>query len=1586
MASFGWIAGTHYCPHLSDATTASFACILGMPWASTTPQWDPANVPRLSQETCERDLQDWLSPWAAGKLTWQLLVGDGAAWTLMGVARQMTHAVDAKFEATLRAQCQARLRAYVAGHADAMGFQTAGSNSEVLTYPIASPGIALLPVHFSDAILGTSAVISVDRALIPANAKILAVPTFHFTEGSVGPGNAVRVIDPETAEVAYDGPGRTVDGQAMKFSGCVVNAIAKDACSDFEVVSPTPIVIRSRTPDRQVYATLSRKFSPLGMWLKALSQPPADPVDAQELCKMIVRLLGGGEDELRNGAVVGSIFEMTLAPAIYADIFGEGTHKDREIKAAEMLARLNTDVSAGAANVAALLGKFSSHLSQVGMATEAGLADKLAVLATAPGKASREDIELAQELYAAMEVQQLSARLIWACWLATVLPVVAPATTKAAALAAAGALISEVKAIFADTKDQSGPVLEDDVLRLLNGQIDYADTYWEVVHKDDDLRQGLAAGKAIFTPAIISRVNASASVAQILALEYDRALDLVVQAARESEPEADDPPLQLRYRAALNSPDESIRGCILALRLGIPRAGLTEWKQGHWITDFHAEAGSANGFGPVITSSGVPAVFCDTQGSTLSDGLEEQVTVYSGAPLFAAEPVDSGEASRVMPELFRGKATGSALPQLAFGACYEGLSGTIDNAGGIFEEVLREPGLPGNPVQVLAPALFKSPGAPGASPFRYLSRQAPDAPVFSGGTDFGIAADTMSAQLAGIGNEAHRAVVLYSGAGFDGSCTSQQLRILAPSVGPTFMTRWLNSDALVDLADVFRWPPLLGKTIAQVETLRKAAAAEAAPRTTAKRTQLGLTNPAVGSIEVGITWFFGDGKTDLPPPLRIDLKHLNGAGWLRDESFSLAVEQASTADPAARKFALAGGGIRIVIPRGMQAKVEARSIIAQTLVEGENARLSREALVNDRDPASRPYEFRAAHAEYVTREPAHVWIESLPEVPADVDLFNFDPDNLALVTPQSLSDPAQLQLAYVGSTPRRADWILAVKMEAKRWQWSGYPVQFPRDGTLASWLPLYAGTTDTMPTLPDARFATVMQGGEWLLKGLVMKPVALAERRPASHMGMVIKAIPRFAKLLSEATKERIGTTYVYSHVLGVPRPQGKRLAPPVWDEAIPLPQTMLADSNGKLSQAARANLLVLKNPLYDTADTAEFGGIAERLELDVVGTWHTPIGEPPIDESGPNPIFHKAPQNSEPAAHFELDAAFGLGYDRVVGGRPAQTGVLVRPSLTQGRWTLAKCRLRRMVLPELVLDSVLSTMQLAVLSLRQVDDGWIPEDVALLSNTAIPQVSMGSVAIQMPVSAEVFERAYVITWHKDRWAAATPTWRPLVHLYARSATVHEWKLKARLTPYQSADFNPLGSGNGAIQLQVPPSTTTCRLDVSDFTESRWLTFIGGFGQTVPPARDDLRVERASGDSYRVSMKAPGAVLPQLGAADALSSTLLLLFAPQADVMRGRVETEGGELVGVYVASNLTAGEREAKFDIAILPCKRKPDECKALVIQMQRHNVQSTDGYSIKANGWDDLVAGLFPKEEDNKEASLRLLPEYIGPMPVEP
>lgn len=1601
MRSFGWIAGIHYCPHLSDAATASFACVLGMPWASTTNQWDPANVPRLSQHTCETELADWLAPWRAGKVTWQLFAKDGANWTPVGQPRAITQVLDAATDALLRDRCEERLHAYVKGHADAMGFQPEGANSEVLSYPIVSPGIAHLPVHLSDALLGTSAVLEVDRTKIPANAVIIAVPAFHLAAGDVGPTSTVRDIDGASFEVSYNGPVRSVAGEATKFSGCVVNWLnAGDYLGGGEVFHSF-LSIRSRTPDRQVYAALSRKFSPLRVWLAALAKAPPDTMDVKDFCATVVRLLGCGEDELVGALAVSSIYELVLQPENYLALFQVGTHSDRAKRANEILGRFDAELAGGSAKVAALLTAFSTHLKTVGMTDVAKRAADLAVRAIAGDKAGAGDIGMAKVLYEGVEAQTRTGRAMWAAWLAAVLPIVAPAATAGTVPAIVQALLEQVNAAAKDTTGPSAPVLEDDVLRILNGQIDYASGFWEKVHADEDLRNGLATSKALFTAAIGARVGGIAALAPLLGLEYDRALELVVQAARTSEPEADDPPLQLRYHPAPSSVEESTRGCILALRVGIPRVGNTvEWKKQSWITNFHAKPSLGNGsFGPVLTSGGKPAVFCDTQGSTRSDGLEEQVSVYSGSPLFAAEEVASEDESRSLPEVFRGKATGDSLPQLAFGACYGGISGTIDNSGVIIEESLREPGSPGNPVEALAPPLFETAGGTDApAPFRYVSRQPPGAPVFSGGTDFGVGADTLSFHMARDAAYEHRSVVLFSGAGFEDQCIDQQVKVLAPSVGPTFMTRWLNADELVGKDDTFRWAPLKTRTVDEIKALREAASANSAPKvvprglgastqsassTEKERTQLGVSHPAVSHIELRVTWFSGNDVGIPDKAIKLVLRHIDGAGWRRDESFPMQIRQAQTTDSTKKKFVAAGDGVEIVVPRGMQARVEARAIIPKDLVEGDNARLSKDALANSAQPETRPYEWVAAQQEFVTRNPVVLWIESLPEVPADADLFDFAPAELKLVTPKTLSNPAEMRLAHVRQSPRSADWIVGVEMEAKRWQWSGYPVVFPIDGTLAHWLPLYAGTTDTMPTLPAARFSTELAGGQWVLKGIVMKPVALAAKRPASHMGMVVKAVPRFAKLLSVATKVRATAAYVYSHVLGVPRSDGKRLPPPVWNEAIPLPQTMVANGN-QLAQSSRSNLLVLKDPLYNTADTAQFGGIAERLELDVVGTWHKPTNQPSIDESGPNPIFHKAPAALEPAAEFELDAPFGLGYDRVVGGRPAQTGALVRPSKTQGRWTLAKCRLRRMVLPELVLDTVITTEQLAILDLRQVDDGWIPEDFALLSSTAITEVKLGGSAIKMPVKTGSFHRAYLVTWHRDRWAASTPTWRPLVNLYARDQVAHEWKLKARLTPYQHADFATQGQGNGAIQLEVPPGTTTCRMDVSDFTESRWLTFIGGFGQEVPPSRDEMEVTRGPGDSYLLKMKALGAALPRLGASNALSSSLLLLFAPQLDVMRGRIESEGGELVGVYAASNIAEASHEAAFDLAILPCIRDPGDCRALVIQMQRHNVQSTAGYSIEANGWEKLVTGLFPMEEDDVEASLRLLPEYIGPMQV--
>ena len=122
--------------------------------------------------------------------------------------------------------------------------------------------------------------------------------------------------------------------------------------------------------------------------------------------------------------------------------------------------------------------------------------------------------------------------------------------------------------------------------------------------------------------------------------------------------------------------------------------------------------------------------------------------------------------------------------------------------------------------------------------------------------------------------------------------------------------------------------------------------------------------------------------------------------------------------------------------------------------------------------------------------------------------------------------------------------------------------------------------------------------------------------------------------------------------------------------------------------------------------------------------------------------------------------------------------------------------------------------------------------------------------------------------------------------------------------------------------------------------------------------------------------------MPRLGSKDDLRPSLLLVFAPQLDLMRGRIESEGGELVGVYAAKLVVPGS-SVHFDEAILPCDRAPGECQALLIQVQRHNVESPE-HVIAAGQWMDMVECLFPQESRNKEASLRFLPEYIGPLRI--
>ena len=697
MRTFGWKAGVDYCPHLSDATTAWFAGVLGMPWMDD----GTGGVPRLAQALCQQGFSDWLAPWHKAPVEWVLLARDSsdaaAKWAPVGSAAYATQglALNAAERANLVDQCVARLHAYVRGHMDAMGEEPMGDESPIFTYPIVSPGIAHLPAYLSDSAFGTSALLKVDRAALPPNAEVVAVPKFTLSDGAanplmdVHPGNLIR----------YQGPLRTVDNQVYSFHGVMVRALGADEVKHDSARAEAThrfLSVRSRTPDRQLYATLSRQFSPLRMWLWSVNEVAAAAVtgySGKEFCSLLVRLLGAGEDELVGADSVSSIYEMVLPREAYQVLFGVA-HADRPDGAKRMLDAFEAWMAndTGGQRAKDLLEQFAVNLGMVGLeANRKCIAEKILAAATDALPVDADVISSARELYSSLEQQHAAARAGWAAWLATVLPLVIPASGAGHIASAVELILEGAKTGIRDSTGQAGSVLDDDVLRLLNGQIDHSPDFWTEVHdKADDIAAALTAARVSYLGPIVQRVAAGQPlVAAKLGEAYDRASKAVTLAAHEADPQADDPPLQLGFRPAGGTTEEAVRGCLLALRIGVPRGAGTDWKDRGWITSAWAQPSLGAGmYGTeMMAADGRKAVFCDTQGSTQSDGLDEQVAVYGGVPLLAAAEEDSPNPS--MPELFRSVPTDQPVPALAYGARFGGFSVTVDNAGNIIESALR---------------------------------------------------------------------------------------------------------------------------------------------------------------------------------------------------------------------------------------------------------------------------------------------------------------------------------------------------------------------------------------------------------------------------------------------------------------------------------------------------------------------------------------------------------------------------------------------------------------------------------------------------------------------------------------------------------------------------------------------------------------------------------------------------------------------------------------------------------------------------------------------------------------------------------
>lgn len=1590
MASFGWVAGVHYSPHISDKDLAAFSCLLGMPWVSSTDHYDPSAVPEIPQQDCASGFGEWLTPWVKVKVEWQLMAPDNAGnWTTVGTPRDIVPTLDASKTERLRVRARERLDRHVLGHGNAMGFVEGGPSGKSYTYPIMSPGLSQLPAPLSDSLLGTTSVQQAKRGDIVGR-LVAAVPVFHVDGRTVAPtGRAVRLPGPAGSppqfEFAYDGPVKTVQGVDYKFSACVVESVPSDEHEvEFPPVSPAPVLVRSRVPDRQLYAEVSRRFWPMRLWLDATGVGDGQ-VDG--FCKTFVRLLGCGEDELVQKVAVGSVYEFILDPASYSSLFPARKQQDRADNANKILRAFEGKL-AQPDFPQVVLSAFAQHLRDLDLTGEKEAATTLAARSTAADSPiSQADLMAARRLVDDMGRPGRSAHPIWAAWLAAVLPHVALGGNPAEVVQA---LVRSAKTAMARQDSITDPVLDDDVLRAMNGQIDYCDTFWAALHSEEDVAAELDLQQAAFLADLRPRM---ANKAQInLDPHYEAGRAAIAKLLESNMPLAEDPPLQLRYAPPQANSEQAIRGCILALRAGVRGAdGTVSWKPGEWITTFNAKPAIDGGFGaPMVDVDAGMSLFLDTQGATRSDGLVEQVSSYAGAPLFAAPPAPPRDNEEGLPEMFERVPTARDVPPLAYSAHYQAVRGTLDNAGVILEPKLwrQQPEggnvLPGLPCDAgdIADAHW------GVDDFQYLSRQPPGLPTFGPSEDHGVAQDTLSFRTHDGDNSDFRVAVLYGGAGYVNSRLEQQVRLYAPTASPGFVHRWLSADLLVPKEH--RWPAVATLTIDQLKKLRQSGSAFVESNAGMNA----IPHPGVVAVELRVRWLSASGVDQSPARTEVwTLQHLTGTNWQRNLFATVSFQRVGHSDPAA--LGPVAGGYLVKVPASTRAIVEVTTLVSGRFIDGHFARFEKEALVNVSHP-DRPYESDGSN--YRSLRATRLYVESLPDAPA-AGAFNFRASDFSIVSPGTIAQPQELSLKLKDSG-HSAHWVRGATLEAKRWQWSGYPVTFPREEDLKNWLPLYSGTTDAMPALDDASFTTALKpqvegGYSWRLETLVMLPLKLVTPRPATHMGMVVTPIPRFEQLLSKELKDSIKPSFVYARVSGVsPR---KRMAPPVWQEAIPLPHTSVLD-NGTKRQVNPGNLIVLSDPLYDTSDTGAFGGIAERVELDVVSTW-----QEGLEEIGPNPIFHGSPWKEtpegsgnwtmEPQPELCLEMPFGLGYDRVVGGRPAQTGAVVRPEGAAGRWLLAKCRMRRLVIPDLILDSEVGGRE-GLLEPRRVEDGWIPEDFAVYTTFPLSSISIGAYQVKLPsavTSPGKDERLiYLVTWHRDRWGEAEITWRPLVHVYLRGAGLDAWVLKHHKAPYQQ-DKYPLAQGGGvACPFVLSHDAVTYRVDASDYTDSRWLSFIGSFDQEMVTPADRFALKR-NGDVYELSSSDP---MPKLRSVDELCPSLLLVFNPQRDLMRGRIAQDGGELVGVYAASAVGAGR--VTFDRAILKAEALAPESgfrqRAVVMKLQRRN---TGLVETLPDTWVEMVDAMFPREEQlqdlsraagerSNEARMRLVPEYIGPIDV--
>lgn len=675
---------------------------------------------------------------------------------------------------------------------------------------------------------------------------------------------------------------------------------------------------------------------------------------------------------------------------------------------------------------------------------------------------------------------------------------------------------------------------------------------------------------------------------------------------------------------------------------------------------------------------------------------------------------------------------------------------------------------------------------------------------------------------------------------------------------------------------------------------------------------------------------------------------------------------------------------KVLIKCGSFCRVELFSLIEEKFFDGEDQKFDKDAFYNafknDKDVITNKVQINGV--EYRQFGPAEYWFEAAP-----IALTETKPDLAPIVKYKDKEALIELKIA----NELDATWIRGVEYQRHEWHWTGYPLTFPEvDSEFDKWLSSFIGVESYRQE--DNHICNTHFDGQnnWKIGNNSNSPLVVHQHqllsgpRPAKYIAFSVRPKVRFSKWIWQNAKIRKdieSKVFVNGSLAkGIPLDvlQG-RIPVPLLKWVIPLTATYTKPEQSEEllpEQTQNGNLLIFDEAFKRTDSLVRFGGIGDTIDIEVM---ETRIRD--IHEFGVNPIFHGYEKLTDQT--LIIEKPFGLTYDITRNAKVAQTGIVVRPQIANGKWMLAKVRARRFINP--------NTLNL---SKREMIDGYIQLPLRKVGDTLVPidfcidfESSMELQTLKF--GAKVYEANY----------ALKPATRFLV-TFEKFDGQSGWKigvaaqLKNNTLDYETIDrVSSFSESPLEIDEKLPVTTLEINkkivcsvkpLVISDYTDPVWLTFIGTFGiEAKLLNKERCSIKKDNGNLvFRSEIK--GLTEQFKPPADDSSAyfQVLMVYEPVQDIYKTGKELDGGRFIGFYVFESINSANKEANFVE-----KRKDQICTyiskdayAYLITLQKATAMNVEDKNALSNNT-DLMSFLFP---ESKESTIRITPEYMGPIKI--